>query len=96
MPLSKEQLTTMVPALKADRQLVSRGGIRKDMTGAFVEHGVTEKFDRYTNMSAESKGIYLENKAKSIHTEMKSIIFAPHSQNESLPFSRTRSDFFKT
>jgi len=64
-----------------------------DMTGAYVEHGVSEKYKRYTEQSRESRVIFKSNKEKNIYTDMKSIIFAKHDLQDILPYSRTRTDF---
>jgi hypothetical protein len=95
VPLDLKTLGTLVPAAKDNRQLISRGTMRKDLHDRYVEHGVTEKYNAYSAMSKESKEIYLFNKHKSVQTEMKEIIFAKQTGETSLPYSRTRSDFFK-
>mmetsp|Transcript_18892 Transcript_18892/g.39310 ORF Transcript_18892/g.39310 Transcript_18892/m.39310 type:complete len:185 (+) Transcript_18892:40-594(+) len=93
VPLSRLQLTTLVPAKKHDRQLISRGRQTMDMTGAYAEHGVEEKYRRYGEQSRESRDIFKRNKEKNVYTDMKNIIFAKHDLTDILPFSRTRSDF---
>ena len=95
VPLDLKTLNTLVPAALADRQLVSRGSSRLDTTGlSFVEHGTAEKYAAYKSMALESKEIYKANKWKSVQTEMKDIIFAQHTGEMALPYSRTRTDFF--
>ena len=93
VPLSRRQLGTLVPARKEDRQLISRGRVEKDSRGMYLEHGVSDKYSRYTTMSRESASIFTQNKDKNIHTTMKSLIFTPHDMTDILPYSRTRSDF---
>ncbi|GMH60963.1 hypothetical protein TrRE_jg7458, partial [Triparma retinervis] len=93
VPLSRTQLTTLVPAGREDRQIVSRGGERKDITGRYVEHGVAEKYRRYEEQSRESREIFKSNKQKNVYTDMKAIIFAEHDLTDILPYSRTRTDF---
>ena len=84
-----------MPARVADRQLIDRGSTLKDRHGGYLEYGVQEKYEQYISMSRESKSILLRNKAKSVQTEMKDIIFNSIGGAEalSLPYSRTRSDF---
>ncbi|GMI45228.1 hypothetical protein TrCOL_g858 [Triparma columacea] len=93
VPQSRTQLTTLVRAGKADRQLISRGNDRMDMTGRYVEHGVAEKYGSYLRQSVESREIFENNKEKNVYTDMKSIIFARHDMTDILPYSRTRTDF---
>ena len=87
MPLSRLHLTTLVPAKRDERQLIDRGLDVKDMRGDYLEHGVTEKSRRYTEMSQESRVIYKTNFEKSIYTDMKRLIYAPQKYTP-LPFSR--------
>ncbi|GMH65053.1 hypothetical protein TrLO_g5196 [Triparma laevis f. longispina] len=93
VPLSLKQLTTLIPAKPDDRQLISRGNTKRELhTNAYVEYGTEIKYQRYTEMSKESKAIYKRNYEKSIYTDMKEMIYQ-EQQFQPLPYSRTRSDF---
>ena len=55
VPLSRTALTTLVPAQTNNRQLIDRGSELKDMHGNFLEHGVREKFKRYTEVREDGR-----------------------------------------
>ncbi|GMI01463.1 hypothetical protein TrVE_jg10545 [Triparma verrucosa] len=93
VPISSKQLTTLIPARAADRQLIERGSTKREKyTGSYVEVGTEEKYQRYTDMSRESRAIYKQNYEKSIYTDMKEMIYQEQAF-QPLPYSRTRSDF---
>jgi len=96
VPLDLKTINQYKEATRNDRQLISRGAERMDRTGRYVEHGVADKYARYTAMSCEVREDYNANKKKSVQTEMKDIIFRGKQEHMPLPYSRTRSDFFKS
>jgi len=88
--------TTMIPASKPNRQIVSRdhsGSEGKDLHGNMLETGTISKYKLYTNESAHSRSNFHRIKQKNVYTDMKGIIFAPQNMESLLPFQRTRSDF---